>query len=83
MLGIFQKYYNKWFISLQDQVRWNGNNKNEELKKTRVLTRLAEKTGNAFRDVKLEKGAEWGPQHVFVVKGLDELVGVKGDLEDI
>ena len=46
-----------------------------------MLARIAEKTGNAFRDVRLEKGGKWGPQHVFVVKGLDELVKVKGDLE--
>ena len=61
MLVIFQKYYNKRFVSLQEQLRWSRNKKKEDLKKTRVLTRRAEKTGNAFRDVKLEKGSKWGP----------------------
>ena len=83
MLVIFQKYYNKRFVSLQEQLRWSRNKKKEDLKKTRVLTRSEEKTGNTLRDVKLEKVSIWGPWHVFVVKGLDELFGVKGDLEDM
>ena len=43
----------------------------------------AENTGICFRDVELKKDGSWGPQHVYVVKGLDELLGVHGETEGI
>ena len=33
-LGVFQKYYNKWFVFLQKSIRWDKCEKKEELKKT-------------------------------------------------
>ena len=34
------------------------------------------------KHVYLKKEGSWGPQHVLVAKGLDELIGTRGDLED-
>ena len=45
------------------------------------MARLMEKSGSAVKDVKLEKGVKWGLQHVYVVKGLDEVLGVEVELE--
>ena len=34
VLGIFCKYHNKWFVSLQEMIGWGENNPEKELKKT-------------------------------------------------
>ena len=81
VLVMVQKYYNQWFASLHDLIGWDEGEKKEELNKTRVLAKLVEKTGSSVRDVELKMGGEWGPQHVCVVKGLDELLGVHGEIE--
>ena len=47
------------------------------------MARLMEKSGSAVKEVKLEKGGRWGPHHVYVVKGLDEVFGVEGELEEL
>ena len=47
------------------------------------MARLMERSGSAVEGVKLEKGGEWGPQHVYVVKDLDEVLGVEGELEEL
>ena len=46
------------------------------------MARLMEKSGSAVEEVNLEKGGKWGPQHVYVVKGLDVL-GVEVELEEL
>ena len=55
----------------------------EELKKTQVLAKLVEKIGSCVRDVESKKDGSWGPQHVYVMKGLDELLEVHGEMEAI
>ena len=41
VLGIFCKYYNKWFVSLQEIIGWGENNPEEKLKKTHEFRKLA------------------------------------------
>ena len=83
VLGVFQKYYTMCVFPLQDLIGWNASEKKEELRKTRVLTKLVEKAGSCVRVVALEKGGSWGPQHVYAVKGLDELLEVHGEIEGV
>ena len=47
------------------------------------MARLMEKSGSAVEEVKLENGDKWGPQPVYVVKGLDDELGVEGELEEL
>ena len=47
------------------------------------MARLMEKSGSVVKEVNLEKGGKWGPHHMFVVKGLDEVLGVEGELEEL
>lgn len=60
VLGVFHKYYNKWFVHPQEFVARNGSEKQEDLKKTRVLAKLVEKTGSCVRDVELKTDGSWG-----------------------
>ena len=63
MLDLFTKYYNKWFVSIEDEFAWANNaSKKSNLK---VLVRLMTRTGGAFSDVQLEKDEDRVPQHVF------------------
>ena len=45
------------------------------------MARLMERLGISVKEVKLERGGKWGPQHVYVVKGLDEVLGMEGESE--
>ena len=81
VLGIFCKYYNKWFVSLQEIIGWGENNPEEKLKKTLVMARLMDKSGSSVKEFKMEKGGKWGPHNVYFVKGIDEVLGVEGVLE--
>ena len=66
MLGIFCKYYNKWFVLLQELIGWVVNKTAKELNNTRVIARLMEKSGITVKEVNLEKGRNWDPQQVCV-----------------
>ena len=86
MLAVFDKHHNNWSTLVQDSADWNdwvSKKEEKELKKTKVLLRLVKSQGLAsVEDVKLEKNGEWGPQHVHVVKGLDKLLSVKGNIRE-
>ena len=61
MLGIFCKYYNKWFVLLQELIGRVVNKTAKELNNTRVIARLMEKSGITVKEVNLEKGGTWCP----------------------
>ena len=42
---------------------------------------MMEKTGSLFKEVNPEKGGKWGPQHVYVIQALNDVLGVECDLE--
>ena len=83
VLAVFDEHYNKWCPSVQGSVGWNNWVNKKELKK-KVFLRLVMRHGNgtSVEDVKLEKNGEWGPQHVYVAKGLDKLLDVKGNIRE-
>ena len=62
-------------------IGWGDNNPAHELNHTQVMARLMEKPGSAFEEVKLEKVGTWGQHQMYVVKGLDEVLGMEGELE--
>ena len=63
VLAFFTKYYNRWFVSIEDEFSWVNNAKNN----VKVLIRLMIRTSGAFLDVRLEKDGYWEPQHFFVL----------------
>ena len=65
MLDLFTKYYNKWFVSIEDEFAWVNNASNKS--NVKVLVRLMARTGGAFLDVRINKDGDWGPQHFFVL----------------
>ena len=48
-----------------------------------MLAKLVEKTGSCVRDVELKKDGSLGSQHMYVMKGLAELLEVHGEIEGI
>ena len=48
----------------------------------RVLVRMMKKSGHIVKETKLERGGDWGPQHVYVIRLLSEVLGVECDLEE-
>ena len=83
VLAVFDKYYDKWYNSVQDSIDWSNCMSENELKKSKMLPRLMKSQGIAVEDVKLKKYGEEGLQHVYVVKGLDKLLGVKGNIREM
>ena len=59
VLALFGKYYNKWFVSLEDSFTWAGFP--SVVKNARVLVRLVKKqAGSNYKEVILEAGAGGG-----------------------
>ena len=74
MLAFFTKYYNKWFVSIEDEFTWANNASNKINVKVKV--RLMTCTGGAFLDVRLDKDGYSGPHHGFVTVKFDNIVKV-------
>ena len=75
MLDLFTKYYNKGFVSIEDEFSW-VNNSSKKIN-VKVLVRLMTRTGGAFPDAQMEKDGDWVPQHVFYTVNFDNIVKVK------
>ena len=59
MLALFSKYYNKWFVSLEDNFAWASIP--SAMKNERVMVRLVKKqAGSNYKEVTLEAGGEMG-----------------------
>ena len=81
MLDFFTKYYNKWFVSIEDAFDWVSNASKKS--NVKVLVRLMTRMGGAFSDVRLEKDGDWGPQHVFRTVNFDDIVKVENELVEM
>ena len=81
-LSFFTKYYNKWFVSIKSEFPW-VNDKAFTKPKGRMLARLVKKSGAVYREVKLETGGEWAPQHVFRSVSFEEIIRVGNDLVEM
>ena len=80
ILGLFKKYYNKRFHYLDGTFVSDDNEAG--IKNPRVLSRMMEKRGSIIKEVKLEKGGMWGPNHVYEIKALNDVLGVECDLDE-
>ena len=81
-LGLFGKYYNKWFVSLEDSFAWTGIP--SAVKNARVMVRLVKKkAGSNYKEVILEAGGVWGPKQVFRVVNYKDIVGVDNQLVEV
>lgn len=81
VLGFFFKYYNKWYMSLDNKFLWSADK--TQMKNARVMGRLMEQSGAAFKEVKLEKDGANGPQHVYCIKNINEIEGVPLELDNL
>jgi hypothetical protein len=78
VLGFFTKFYNKWFVSLEDRFAWD--NDQSSVKNVRVLAQLMKKSGSSYQEVTIEKDGDWGPGQVFCVKGFVDILKVENEL---
>ena len=81
VLGLFSKYYSKWFVAPEDNFPWTNNP--SAVKNARVLARLVKKTGSNYNEVELKTGGDWGPKHVFCVKNYCDILHVDSRLIDM
>ncbi len=78
VLGIFSKFYNKWFIHWEKiRVLFEKGSK-----KYKVMVRMIQDSGDRdLREVDLEKDGKWGLKFVYCIKYLGDIVSVESDLE--
>jgi len=82
VLALFSKYYNKWFVSLEDSFPWTGNP--SAVTNARVLVRMVKKqAGSNYKEVTLEAGGDWGPKQVFCVVNYKDIIGVDNQLVEV
>ena len=81
-VAFFVKYYNKWFMALDDKFVWSED-KTKMKKGVRIMARLMKKNGLTYGEVDLVKNGDWGPQHIYTIKSLnDDVLEVVCDLVD-
>ena len=82
VLALFGKYYNKWFVSLEESFTWASIP--SAVKNARVMVRLVKKqAGSNYKEVILEAGGEWGPKQVFRVVNYTDIIGVDNQLVEV
>ena len=84
MLGIFSKYYNKWFVeSEQKQVVFNPQSMPWKIgsKKYKLLARIMKLTEQSdYEEAELRKDGEWSQKAVFRVVSLTDALSVEKSL---
>ena len=78
-LAFFTKYYIKWFVANKSEFLWE-NDKDFKVLNGRVLARMVKSYGLMYKEVKLEAGDDWVPQHVFRTVHFGKINRVMGDL---
>jgi hypothetical protein len=71
VLGLFTKYYNKWFIATEEKIVWD-----KRSKQVKVLARMVKRQGAAYEEVKLEENGNLGPKSIFCMKLMSEILSV-------
>ena len=78
VLALFTKYYNNWFVSIEDTFAWvNNASKKSNVK---LLVKLMTRTGGAFLYVQLDKDIDWGPHNIFCTVNFDDITKVENEL---
>ena len=81
VLGFFTKYYNKWFVSIEEKFAWEGDP--SKMKNVRVLARMMKKSGSTFEEVSLEADGDWSPTQVYCIKNFKDIIKVENVLVDM
>ena len=87
VLGIFDKYYNRWFVDFNKdkKVTFNprsGTQWKAYSKKYKLLVRMMVRTEQSeFEEVELEKNGKWSPKAVFRIVYLNDVLSVEMKLE--
>lgn len=83
---LFSKYYNKWFVALENSFPWTSNQSaaKKASVNARVLVRLVKKqAGSDYTEVTLEAEGDWGPKQVFRVMNHRDIIGVDNQLVEV
>ena len=88
VLGIFDKYYNKWFPEFEKDKRVTFNPQPGKKWKAyseryKLLVRMMIKTQqlSEFEEVELKKDGKWSPKAVFRIVSLKDVLSVEMKLE--
>ena len=88
VLGIFDKYYNKWFPEFEKdkKVTFNpqpGKKWKAYSERYKLLVRMMMKTQqlSEFEEVELKKDGKWSPKAVFRIVSLKDVLSVEMKLE--
>ena len=81
VLGFFSKYYNKWWVTEENQFSWTSGSSSN--KNNRILGRLMKKVGSSYREVELKAGGDWAPHQVYRMVPFDEIVCIENELVDL
>ena len=78
MLCLFTKYYNKWYICVDDKkFVWKRDSKS-----VCFSVRMKQKRGSSYEEVILEKNGDFGPWCIFRICTMGEILDVISDLVD-
>ena len=83
VLAIFTKYYNKWFVSIEDKFLWTNGDSNNNVKNSKVLVQfLKHKVSVMYKVVNLEQEGDWIPTQVYRIKHFKDIMKVERNLLD-
>ena len=72
MIGIFRKYYNKWFVHTDsEKIMWDN------YSKIYKISWMLQIDGVEFKEIEFEKYRHWGPWYVFCIKHISEFLSVE------
>ena len=67
-------------MATDDQFLWSEDE--SKVANVRVLTRMMKKQGSSYCDIDLVKGGMWGPQQVYCIRSLKDILKLECDLVD-
>ena len=83
VLAIFTKYYNKWFVAIEDKFPWTNGDSNNNVKNSKVLVQLLKHKGSVmYEGVNLEPEGDWSPTQVYRIEHFKDILKVEGTLLD-
>ena len=83
VLAIFTKYYNKWFVYIEDKFPWTNGDSNNNIKNSKVLVQFLKHKGSVMYDgVNLEPECDWSRTQVYRIEQFKDILKVEGTLLD-
>ena len=76
VLTIFEKYYNKWYVSLDDRKKWHPNYPKG---KYRVEARMIRMTLEGYVDYE-PNSKGWGVKNIYIICDAGDIINVEGKI---